>query len=461
MTQAQLAERPVLQRDALDLDVGNATDAVVVRRVRAPKDLSGAFGSLAYVSDDTKRNSRPLVQWLNHTTAPLGRDLPEGSPIGAIAASVLAAGAIAKSVVAANETGLGVIFDSEAWVTQLPPSHPRRSGRFKATELNWLKGIFDPEQMVLSEADRNDLASRHRDIQIRAGATMLKSPVHRVPDGFRFGKGRNGELAVTHEFCRLARITGATHPSPGRNLPRRIAAAVAIDARDLHSSPRAITELVAAYREVDADLFWIWVWNFEPSARQYELVRFLARRLQRESGKPVLLAGLRSLWEAALRNQVGCALQGWGRGRLQYPPFEPPQPSIFDEEEDEDPGWAVHTYHPAIRGAIPLGETGEEIAQTLFRRHRCRCGFHSAATPPVGVRDRHFHNRHCVDELGRAATTGLPAETTAQLQEIVALARRLRGDLKMGRLYTAWEKATTDPSDGERIVVPSTLWRAA
>jgi len=368
---------------------------------------------------------------------------------------------IEKSVIAANEAGLGVVFDSEAWVTQLSPNHPRRNGRFKHTELNWLKGIFNPEEMILNRADHNDLASRHRDIQVRAGATMLKSPVHRVSDGFSIGKGREGELALTHEFCRLARITGATHPTPGQNLPRRVAAALAVDARDLHNSPRAITELVAAYREIDADLFWIWVWNFEPSARQYELARFLARLLQRESGKPTLLAGLRSLWEAALRNQVGCALQGWGRGRLQYPPFEPPQPSIFDEEEDEDPGWAVHTYHPAIRGSIPLGETGEEIAQVLFRRYRCRCGFHSAATPPMGIRERHFHNRHCVEVLGREAITGPPAETTASLREIVDVARRLRGDLKMGQLYTAWEKATTNPSDGERIIAPSTLWRAA
>jgi hypothetical protein len=35
MAAAQLAERPVLQRDALDLNVGNAADAVVVRRVGA------------------------------------------------------------------------------------------------------------------------------------------------------------------------------------------------------------------------------------------------------------------------------------------------------------------------------------------------------------------------------------------------------------------------------------------
>jgi hypothetical protein len=404
---------------------------------------------------------RPLVQWLNHTTAPLGRDLLDGSPIGAIAASALAAGAIEKSVIAANQAGLGVIYDSEAWVTQLSPRHPRRSSRFKHTELNWLKGVFEPEKMALAEADRNDLAARHRDIQVRSGATMLLSPVHRVPDGVTFGRGRKSELALTHEFCRLARVTGATHPTPGENLPRRVAAAIAVDARDLFRSPRAITELVTAYQEVDADLFWIWVWNFEPTGRQYELVRFLARKLQRESGKPSLLAGLRSLWEAALRNQVACALQGWGRGRLQYPPFEPPQPSIFDEEEDEDPGWAVHTFHSAIRGAIPLGEGGEEIAQALFRRHPCPCGYHPARTPPIGVRERHFHNRHCADELGRAAIIGQPAQTTAELREITSFARRTRDELGMGKLHTAWTSAAKNPSDGLRIFAPATLWRAA
>ncbi|MGV1049209.1 MAG: hypothetical protein ACOYD4_11885 [Solirubrobacterales bacterium] len=354
-----------------------------------------------------------------------------------------------------------MIFDSEAWVTQLELKHPRRDGRFKYTELNWLKGVFDPERMTLADADLNDLASRHRDIQIRGSASMLLSPVHRVADGFTLGEGRKGEIALTHEFCRLARVTGATHPSPGKNTPRRVAAAIAVDARDLHRSPRAISELVAAYREADADIFWIWAWNFEPSARQYELVRFLARKLQRESGKPTLVAGLRGLWEAALRNQIGCALQGWGRGRLQFPPFEPPQPTIFDSEEDEDPGWAVHIFHPAIRGAIPLGELGDEIARLLFRRYPCHCGHHPALAPPIGVRERHFHNRHCVNELGKAAIVGEPTETTAELKQIVSQASRLRSELDLGSLYTAWSKATTDPSDGSRILVPPTLWRAA
>ncbi|HWO15801.1 MAG TPA: hypothetical protein VNM89_03715 [Solirubrobacterales bacterium] len=414
------------------------------------------------MAGETTRRSRPLVQWVNHTTAPLGRDLPDGSPIGAIAASVLAAPAIEKTIIAANEAGLGVVFDPEAWLTQLDPEHPRRRGRFKHSDLNWLpRGVFDPERAVLSEADVNDLAARHRDAEVRAGATMPLSPVHRVQDSFTLGRGRRLDLDLAHEFCRLVRITGATHPTPGAGLPRRVAAGLAVDARDLHSSPRAHTNLVAAYSEVDADIFWIWVWNFEPSARQYQLVRFLARALQRKSGKLCLLAGIRGLWEAALRNQVGAALQGWGRGRLEFPPFEPPQPSIFDEEEDEDPGWAVHIFHPVIRGAIPLGEAGEEIARFLFRRYPCDCGHHPRHQPPVGVRERHFHNRYCADQLGRAAIAGEPAGTTAELREVVALAASTREEVGMGRLHTAWSAAAKDPSDGSRIVVPADLWRVA
>ncbi|MBS1860949.1 MAG: hypothetical protein JSS68_04480 [Actinobacteria bacterium] len=412
------------------------------------------------MADAASQSPRPLVQWINHTTAPLGRDVPPESPIGAIAASITAAGAVEKSVISANEHGLGVIFDTEGWVAQLPRMHPRRE-RFKFSELDWLKGVYDPERMALSDADRNDLASRHRDAQVRAGGTMLVSPVHRVPDGFGFGAGRLSEIALTHEFCRLARVTGAAHPTPGGHLPRRVAAAIAVDARDLHHSPRAITELAAAYREVDADLLWLWAWNFEPTARQYGLLRFLARRLQRESGKPVLIAGLRSLWEAALRNQVACVLQGWGRGRLQHPPFEPPQPTIFDGEEQEDPGWAVHTYHAVVRGAIPLGEGGDEIARLLFRRHPCPCGYHTASVPPASARERHFHNRFWADKLGRAAVTGSPIQTTTELQGIVAVARQTRAELGMGSLYTAWQKATTDPSDGQRMMAPARLWRAA
>ena len=409
----------------------------------------------------TNSNSRPLVQWVNHTTAPLGRDLPEGSPIGAIAASALAAGAIEKTLASANEAGLGVVFDTEASLVQLDPKHPRRAGRFSLTELDWLTGRFDPERMVLSEADRNELADRHRDAQARAGATMFLSPVHRVADGFSFGRGRQLDLDVAHEFARLSRVTGATHPTPGKGYPRRLAIAIAVDARDLHRSPRAVTELAAAYSEVDADLFWIWVWNFEPSAQQYRLVRFFARKLQRESGRPALLAGIRGLWEGALRNQVAAALQGWGRGRLAFPPFEPPQPTIFDEEEEEDPGWAVHTFHPVIRGAIPLGELGDEVARLLFRRHPCDCDHHPRNQPPVSVRERHFHNRHCADQLARAAIHAPPAVTTAELREVVALASATRSELEIGKLYTAWGEATKDPSDGSRMPIPARLWRAA
>jgi hypothetical protein len=31
----------------------------------------------------------------------------------------------------------------------------------------------------------------------------------------------------------------------------------------------------------------------------------------------------------------------------------------------------------------------------------------------------------------------------------------------MGRLHTGWSQATKDPSDGSRILVPASLWRAA
>lgn len=385
----------------------------------------------------------------------MARDIPEDGPIGAVATSIVGAAHLDATIEVVLDHGLGAVIDTEAWRTQLDPDDPMRSAEFKRQGLDWPRQRFVPSESRLSSADRNDIVARHRDAQVGAGGTLLVSPCHRVREDPPLSAGRYLDIALAHDFVELARRSGATHPTPQTERPRRVAAGLAVDARSLE--PRVITELVAAYREVDVDLFWIWVWNFEPNARQYQRIRFLARKLQRESAKPCLLGGIGPLWEGALRNQVAAICQGWGRNRLNFPPLDQPVKTAGDEEDDS--GWGVHVIHPAIRGTVALGKRGEKILRELFLAHPCLCGHHPSEQVPAGQRERHFHNRYWAEQLALTATLAEPQIATAELAGIVASANQLRVSLRLPQLATGWAKAAVDPSDAPRIVILAELWR--
>jgi hypothetical protein len=188
-------------------------------------------------------------------------------------------------------------------------------------------------------------------------------------------------------------------------------------------------------------------------------VRELAIRLQAETGTPCAVAGLGRLWEAALRNEVAAACQGWGRTRLPFPPPDPPEPKEGKEEDEDDSGWGVHVLHPAIRGTTALGHEDEEPLRRLFAEEPCHCGHHVADQVPEGARARHAHNRSLAEDLTRSLTGVSPVDSRAELAEIVARAVERRRQLDLGSLERGWGAALEAPIASARPALPADLWR--
>ena len=418
------------------------------------------------VAEITKKQqqgpSRPLLQWVTLNTAPLGREFAGDETTGAIGVSVLQADRLERTIDVALESGRGLFIETEASRTQLDPDHPCRSERFKESELDWLEGQFRPGVDVLAADDRNDIVNRHLDAQVSRRSTILGSPLHRVVDGTSLSEARRAQLELDHDFAEQALARGAAHPTPQEGRERSIAVNVAVNGGEI-AKGRAIAELVAAYKEFDeADIFFIWAWNFSPSETQYRALRYLCRLLQRESGKFCLLGGVNWLGEAALRNQVNAVCQGWGRGKLHFPPPEPPEEEVVKpgEEEKEKPGYAVRPFHPGLRGVTPAGEGGERVRRLLYLREPCSCGFHPPDEEPVSQPERHLHNLYWMRRLASEAVLREPGTATAEFGKILETVNRNRARYDLRALPIAWRTATRDPSDSARKHVPPALWLA-
>jgi hypothetical protein len=440
--------RPLLPYELTDCTAG---------RQAATRDGVRVSNENQSVPKFTSTNSRPLVQWVSRATAPLARTIEPQSPIGAVATSIRGAAHLKATLAEAVKGGAGALIDTEAWRAQLEPEDPQRAGEFRRLGLDLdERSAFSPSAHRLSASGRNELVAAHRNIQVAGGATILISPYHYVGETAPLSSGRRLDIALAHEFSALAAASGARHGAPG-GPPRSVAVAIAVNARSL--TPAMIGELVAAYKEVQADLYWLWVWKFTSSAAQYRQVREFAVRLQGEAGTPCAVAGLGRLWEAALRNEVAAACQGWGRTRLPFPPPDPPEPKESKGEEEDDSGWGVHVLHPAIRGTTALGKEDEEPLRRLFAEEPCYCGHHEPNEVPEGARARHAHNRSLAEELTHSLTGVSPVEARVELAEIVARAVERRRQLELGSLERGWGAAVDTPLAEGRPALPADLWR--
>lgn len=402
----------------------------------------------------TSTKPRPLVQWINRNTAPHGRELDPDSPIGAIATSVIGAAHLGSTLAAARADGRGALVDTEAWRSQLEPEDPQRGGEFRRLrlELDPARSLR-PSHDTLAESDRLQLLVAHRNAQVSLGASILLSPYHRVREEAPLSSGRRLDLDLAHEFGALVAATGATE-APGVAGRRSIAIGIAVDARRL--SPAVITELIAGYRDVSADLFWIWVWKFTSSAVQYEQVQALAGGLQLATGIPCLLGGIGRLWEAALRNGVAAACQGWGRTEMHFPPRDPPQSLMGND--DDDGGLGIHVFHRAIRGTTNLGREAETPLRQLFAEVPCECGHHTAAAMPESQPERHAHNRACAEQLTSEIAALGTEQASGELPEIVAVAEAHRERLELGALPRGWHAAAETTVAAEQVPLPVDLW---
>jgi hypothetical protein len=408
------------------------------------------------VSEITSIKPRPLVQWISRNTAPHGRDLDPASPIGAIATSAIGAAHLGQTLAAARRDSRGVLVDTEAWRGQLEPDDHHRSGEFRRLGLELgRQRRLRPSEDVFAAADRSQLVAIHRNAQIGAGASVLLSPYHRVREEAPLSRGRRLDVELAHEFIELTRSTGAAE-APGGAGRRSVAAGIAVTASGL--SAAVITELISAYREVSADLFWIWVWDFTSSAVQYERVQALATGLQAASGKPCLLGGIGRLWEAAMRNGVAAACQGWGRTRMPFPPPQPPESVGGEADEEEGAGWGVHAFHRAIRGTTKLGTKNEAPLRQLFDEMPCECGHHSAAAVPESQPERHAHNRACAEQLVNEIAALGAEGAREELSQIVAEAEAHRARFDLLQLDRGWHAAAEIPSAAEHPPLPSDIW---
>jgi hypothetical protein len=383
--------------------------------------------------------------------------LESESPIGAIATSVIGAAHLGKTLAAARRDGRGVLVDTEAWREQLEPDDDHRGGEFRRLGLELdRKRRLRPSEDVLAPAARSELVARHRNAQIAARGSILLSPYHRVREEDALSRGRLLDLALAHEFVELAKTTGAVD-GPSATGERSVAVGIAVNASTL--TMKGITELISGYREVGADLFWIWVWNFTSSRVQYERVHALATGLQAASTTPCLVGGLGRLWEAAMRNGVAAACQGWGRTRMRFPPPQPPE-SVEGEGEDseDDDGWGVHAFHGAIRGTTKLGSEHEEPLRRLFSEFPCECGHHIPDAVPHSQPERHAHNRADAEKLVREIVALGADGAREELREIVAEAESHRARLELEGLHRGWHAATELPAAAEAPALPPDIW---
>lgn len=195
------------------------------------------------------------MQWVSRATAPLARTIGSKSPIGAVATSVRGAAHLSATLATAVERGAGALIDSEAWRAQLEPDNPQRAGEFRRLGLDLDERLaFLPSSHALSDSARGELCAAHRNVQVAGGATILLSPYHRIREETPLSQGRRLDLSLAHQFSALATATGAIHGAPA-GLSRSVAITIAVDARSLN--PTLVGELLAAYREVSCDLFWI------------------------------------------------------------------------------------------------------------------------------------------------------------------------------------------------------------
>lgn len=149
---------------------------------------------------------------------------------------------------------------------------------------------------------------------------------------------------------------------------------------------------------------------------------------------------------ALLASGVAATCAGLHGMSFRYPPAELAE---FDDEEDEETGVGVHTYHRAVLGnAGPLGAAGDVLRRALFLNHSCPCGHHPAAEPPSGKRRTVAHN--CWSITADAHEFALPeiAAAEARLATRTEQAKRQRALLKMSRLRAGFDAV---PREAARV----------
>lgn len=372
---------------------------------------------------------RTLIAWPGYRSG-LSVSAFDRRVVGAIAKPLPHAALDPNFVSGALKAGLGVVLPAQAWRNQLPLDHPKRTGAFARLGVHRPGLQLAPDESPLRPGFAERYAADHLAAELEGGATIATTPGHVLDH-----EGRQGRLTE----LLLARLTadefGARRgwlPAPGQSGKRELYATILLQGR--HAAvPAAVEWLVAAYAELEGvNGYWIVAVNTSQSGRQLAGYARLALRLQQLTQRPAAVSCVGDGHLALLASGVAATCAGLHGMSFRHPPAEIPK---SDDEDEEETGLGVHTYHRAVLGnAGRLGAAGNAVRRALFLNHACPCGHHEANVPPDGKKRIVAHN--CWSITADAREFALPDVAAAEerLATRSEQAKRYRALLKMSRL---------------------------
>ena len=388
--------------------------------------------SSAPVATVEESQPRRLIWWAGDRAGPL---------LAALDPGVVSTVAMSHAQIARNPTfvdearrrrGLGLLAEGDAWRAQLHPEHPYRNPTFDA--LDWVDATGPHEPARWSAGFLDDFAEAYIDEQASL-ATILTTPGHYSPEPV--GKVRRVDVTLAGMCADVVRAGALREPAPDdpHRRRRRLYATIVVRAGTLDRA--AINWLVAAYRELSVDGYVLWAASFTGSLRQMGAACDLADELREATGRPVLMAGLGHLWQAALAHGGSGAVFGQ-RSKLVWPDESLRRDPAPADDEDEDRGFAVAAYHGAILGCTAIGSEHEPTRRRLHIRYPCPCGYHARGTPPVGKAEVLAHNLWWAQREARVAGAGQADRAALALALRAAAAMERRRKLGIGPLTSGW-----------------------
>lgn len=351
--------------------------------------------------------------------------------MGAIAKPLAHAGADSVAIARALTLSLGVALPGEAWRNQLPLDHYGRSDAFKLLPFAMTERV-DPKSRWTGTFIET-YAANHVDVQMRRGATLVTSAAH--VHSAEAGDGRENDLELARAAVAEFRARAGHHPArPG--LPgRSMFASILVQGFNLID---AAERLIDQYASIEADGYWIVIANTRRTAKEFAAATTLAFRLEERTRKPAVLSCTGRAIPAFLAYGLSAICCGHHRGSFQFPPEDwNKRRDEARQAGDDDPGLAVHAYHPAIRGHVGLGEKANAALLELFRRWPCRCGHHQPSIPPT-TGQRPGHNQWSLEQESAELCQVELGERPALLDHWTKSAVVTRREVEVGPLPPGW-----------------------
>jgi hypothetical protein len=395
-------------------------------------------------------SARSLVLWIGDHHG-LMLEQPGTDVVGTVGMRLANAGRNTAALRKARRTlGLGVSLDTEPWRNQCRSDHVLRGFRFRALGYD-VRNLFGDARLridrPLGPTRIADYARAHIDAQLAWDPTILQTPGH----VFSTNTGLENDIALAEATLDIVGRRALREPADGdpHGRPRAVFASLCV--RPQHLTDEGIRSLVARYVQLEVDGYWVWALGFTPSGRQTELLLRLVLALQENSGRPACPGGIGHLWEAALSRGAAAAIAGPDRASLSFNPDEAPpaDPDRGDEDEDEEDGRRIHTYHGSILGSFAFNARGDAVRARTFKRNVCDCGAHARDVPPQGRRETTAHNQWWRLLEARRVCVGTAREASGALATrlpVVAQERRsvgIKAPLQVGwrRSVAEWDEA--------------------